>query len=75
MLSGLLKRKPALLAQAMKEQGASAEESAIVGDTYLDIEAGKVNGVRTIGVTWGYGTREEMEKAGADEIKSEPLEI
>lgn len=68
-------RKPALLAQAMKEQGAAAEESAIVGDTYLDIEAGKANGTYTIGVTWGYGTREELEKAGADEIKSDPEEL
>ena len=68
-------RKPALLAQAMKEQGATAEDAVIVGDTHLDIEAGKANGLRTIGVTWGYGTREELEKACADEIKSEPLEI
>jgi len=68
-------RKPALLAQAMKEQDARAEDSAMVGDTYLDIEAGKANGVRTIGVTWGYGTREDMEKAGADEIKTDPLEL
>ena len=68
-------RKPALLAQAMKEHGASSSDSVMVGDTHLDIEAGKANGTYTIGVTWGYGTREELEKAGADEIKSDPEEL
>ena len=68
-------RKPALLAQAMKEQGATAEDAVIVGDTHLDIEAGKANGLRTIGVTWGYGTREELEKACADEIKDSTGEL
>ncbi len=63
-------RKPALLAQAMKEHAARPEDSVMVGDTRLDIEAGKANGVHTIGVTWGYGSREELEKACADEILS-----
>lgn len=61
-------RKPALLAQAMKEHSAQAEDSVMVGDTHLDIEAGKANRMATIGVTWGYGSREELEKAGADRI-------
>lgn len=68
-------KKPALLAYAMKEQGAAAEDSVIVGDTRLDIEAGKANGIWTVGVAWGYGTREELENAGADEIASDPGEL
>lgn len=64
-------KKPALLAQAMKEQGAAADDAVIVGDTHLDIEAGRANGIATIGVTWGYGSREELERAGADEIRTE----
>ena len=66
-------RKPALLAQAMKEHHASAADSVMVGDTHLDIEAGRANGLHTIGCTWGYGTREELEKSGADEILDRPV--
>ena len=65
-------KKPALLAQAMKEQGAAADDAVIVGDTRLDVEAGRANGIATLGVTWGYGSREELERAGADEIRTEP---
>ena len=68
-------RKPALLAQAMKEHGAAAADSVMVGDTRLDIEAGRANGLRTIGCTWGYGTREELETAGADEIIDSPASL
>ena len=65
-------RKPALLAQAMKEHGAVAAESIMVGDTRLDIEAGRANGLHTIGCTWGYGTRDELKTAGADVIIDTP---
>ena len=68
-------RKPALLAQAMKEHGAAAADAVMVGDTRLDIEAGRANGLRTIGCTWGYGTREELETAGADEIIDTPASL
>ena len=68
-------KKPALLAQAMREQDAPAADSAMVGDTRLDIEAGQANGLYTVGVTWGYGSREELELAGADEIKDQPEDI
>ena len=68
-------KKPALLAQAMKEQSAAADDSVMVGDTHLDIEAGKANGAYTVGVTWGYGSREELEKACADEIKDSTGEL
>jgi len=37
-----------------------------VGDTPRDIKAGKVTGVKTIGVASGHSSREELEKAWAD---------
>lgn len=37
----------------------------MVGDRCFDIDGGRENGIDTIGVTYGYGTREELEKAGA----------
>ncbi len=37
----------------------------MVGDRCYDVDGGKVNGIDTIGVSYGYGTREELENAGA----------
>jgi len=38
-------------------------DDAIVGDTRIDLEAGKALGIRTIGVTCGIRTRTDLEKA------------
>ena len=40
----------------------------IIGDTKYDIIGAKESGIASIGITWGYGTKEEMEVAGADTI-------
>ena len=37
----------------------------MVGDRCFDVDGGKDNSIDTIGVTYGYGTREELEQAGA----------
>lgn len=41
---------------------------AMVGDRKFDVEAGNEAGLASIGVTYGYGSREELETAGADLI-------
>ena len=40
----------------------------MIGDRCYDVEGGKENGIDTIGVCYGYGTREELEQAGATHI-------
>lgn len=40
----------------------------MVGDRKYDIEGAKVVGLESIGVLYGYGSREELEKAGATGI-------
>lgn len=44
------------------------DEALVVGDMAVDILMGANAGTRTCGVTWGNGTREELEEAGADSI-------
>jgi phosphoglycolate phosphatase-like HAD superfamily hydrolase len=44
------------------------EHSICVGDTRLDIEAGKAAGVRTIGVTYGISTPAEIAAAQPDHV-------
>lgn len=56
-------RKPELLARVMKEVGAIASESVMIGDTQNDFEAAKKNGIESIAVTWGYGKPEELAQA------------
>ncbi len=58
--------KAQILSAALAEMGVAPEDAVMVGDTRLDVEAGRANGMRTIGVTWGYGSREEL--AAADEV-------
>ena len=62
-IPGVKYKKPDLLAKILSDLGVSPSDAVMVGDTKGDIDAGKSNGVYTIGVTWGYGTREELEEA------------
>lgn len=41
------------------------DQILMVGDRMHDVEGAKAHGIRTIGVTFGYGSREELLKAGA----------
>lgn len=58
--------KSRILVWAMEERGIDPADAVMVGDTRFDVEAGKANGMHTIAVAWGYGSREEL--SGADEI-------
>jgi len=58
--------KAQILSLAIAERGIDPSDAVMVGDTILDVEAGKANGMHTVGVAWGYGTRDEL--SSADEI-------
>ncbi|MBO5873347.1 MAG: HAD family hydrolase [Clostridia bacterium] len=42
--------------------------TVMIGDREFDIKGAKANSLKSIGVTFGYGSREELEKAAADQI-------
>ncbi|MGN0298196.1 MAG: HAD family hydrolase [Lachnospiraceae bacterium] len=44
------------------------DELIMVGDTKYDIWGAKEFGIRSVGVLYGYGDRDELEEAGADYI-------
>lgn len=58
--------KAELLTEVMRERGIAPSDAVMVGDTKGDVVSGTAAGMYTIGCTWGYGTREELE--GANEI-------
>ena len=60
------KPHPDPVLQTLKVYGCKPEDALVVGDTWYDIEMGRRAGVRTCGVTYGNGTREELVDAGAD---------
>ena len=59
--------KDAVIAYLLHECGAQ-ENAVMVGDTAFDVLGAKAHGIPTIGVSWGYGTVEDMEQAGAAAI-------
>jgi phosphoglycolate phosphatase len=67
-LSGERSDKRALLAHLLEREAIRADEAIMIGDRAFDIVGAKANGVRAIGVLWGYGTRDELANAGADAL-------
>ncbi|MCA1760022.1 MAG: HAD hydrolase-like protein [Bacteroidales bacterium] len=47
-------------------QLAPSKNMAMVGDTVFDIEGGNENGLTTVAVSYGFGKREELQKASPD---------
>ncbi len=50
-------------------------DAVMIGDRKYDMEAAKHLGLTAIGALYGYGTREELQQAGADYIAETPGEI
>ena len=63
-----LKPDPAAVVEILAATGAARERTVFVGDSGIDILTAKAAGVRSIGVSWGFRPRAELEQAGADHI-------
>ena len=50
-------------------------QTLMVGDTDFDVIGAAAHGIPTIGVSWGYGTAEDMTKAGAVAIAHTMAEL
>jgi len=64
--------KDALIRQLL---GEDSGEVWMVGDRKFDMEGGKLAEVHALGVTYGYGSEEELLAAGADCLAQTPREI
>ena len=60
---------------SLERFGHSPKESFMIGDTRGDIRHGKLAGVQTAGVTWGYQTRKTLERESPDFIVDSPQEL
>jgi phosphoglycolate phosphatase len=67
--------KASMIAAALADFEASPEQTVMIGDRRFDIEGAVANDVRGIGVLWGFGSRAELEEAGASAIAATPDEL
>lgn len=61
--------------ELLTQTAATKENAVMIGDRFYDIEGGKSCNISTIGVLYGYGSRQELESCGADFIVDTPGEI
>ncbi|MGY3443846.1 HAD family hydrolase [Bradyrhizobium sp. USDA 4473] len=61
-----------LLAYALKQTGADPAKAVMIGDRSHDVIGANRNGIRAVGVTYGYGTAEELTAAGASHLCASP---
>lgn len=55
-----------VIRQCLQNNSILPSRAVMVGDRWHDMEGAKENQVSSIGVLYGYGSREELESAGAD---------
>lgn len=60
------KPDPEAVIFTLEKLGVSAEEGIYIGDSEVDMKTGKAAEMLTIGVNWGFRTKEILEEAGAD---------
>ncbi len=70
--NGLLDHKTELIAAIKTWHALDPKHTTMVGDRGFDIAGAHANHIRAIGVLWGYGTRAELEQAGADNLAATP---
>ena len=73
-LDGRRADKSDLLRFALTTTGTSAG-AVMIGDRRYDVAGARSNGMRSVGVTWGFGSRDELIEAGADALVDSPQEI
>ncbi|HXK23812.1 MAG TPA: HAD hydrolase-like protein [Myxococcota bacterium] len=64
-LDGRLGHKAELVAHVLAQEGLARERAVMLGDRRHDVEGARANGLRSLGVTYGYGDRAELSAAGA----------
>ena len=71
-----ISRKDDVIYHLLKDLGEIDKETVLmVGDRDNDIEGAAANGLKSAGVLWGYGSREELTGARADHLVSSPAEL
>lgn len=74
-LDGRFDDKGELIGHILADRGLAPAEMVMIGDRGSDIAAARRNAMAAVGVTWGYGSKEELQDSGAAALCDEPLEL
>jgi len=55
--------------------GMNAKSAIMIGDREVDINAAKTNGIKSVGVGWGFAATNELPDASPDYLVHTPLEL
>lgn len=69
------KPDPATVAHVVARLGGVAGRVWMIGDSAVDVEAGRRFGARTVGCAWGLRPRRELEESGAEVIIERPSQL
>ena len=67
-----VKPDPTIVRDILRETGHRPEETLYVGDSGVDMLTAAAAGVRSVGVTWGFRPRQELEANGAAHLIDRP---
>ena len=73
--AGALAHKPELIRHILHREALAPAGTVMIGDRCYDIDGARANGVKGIGVAWGYSRNGELRRAGADAIAASPAEL
>lgn len=74
-LDGILSNKAELIKHVLSNDSIDARHAVMVGDRKHDMIGAKANGVVSIGVSWGYGSKQELLEAVAKQICDDPASL
>jgi phosphoglycolate phosphatase len=74
-LDGTRSEKAEVIAYALEHEHIAPETAIMIGDRHHDINGAHANGVRAIGVLYGFGSAEELRQAGADALCASVAEL
>lgn len=73
-LDGSVEGKAAVVGLALARHG-GGPVTGLVGDRHHDVEGARAHGLPCLGVSWGFGGRDELAAAGAADVVDKPAEI
>ena len=74
-MDGTRADKTSLIAYILKRDAIAPADTIMIGDREYDMIGARQNGVAALGVLWGYGSRAELEAAGAFACITSPQEL
>ncbi|MDX1571426.1 MAG: HAD hydrolase-like protein [Xanthomonadales bacterium] len=74
-LDGRRTGKAELIRYCVEDGDIPASAAVMIGDRRHDVDGALACGIASVGVLWGFGSRAELLRAGADHVVSRPLEL